>query len=142
MIMAWQTPKTDWAVRYDSSGQYLGDYFEATDYQRIKGNLLYLKEIGERVFNSIPLPDIPDITIASYGYASTIDALERSIDAIRDATVDLEISPTKKWIGNNPAPLYTDLNRIEGTILKFYNVFLQTEEILLKLQFQMNGSDF
>ena len=45
--MAWQTPKTDWAARYDTDGRYTGDYFNAGDYQRIRGNLLDLAEQAE-----------------------------------------------------------------------------------------------
>ena len=39
--MEWQTPKTDWQIRYDENGLYTGDYFEAEDYQRIVGNIEY-----------------------------------------------------------------------------------------------------
>ena len=140
--MAWQTPKTDWAVKYNSAGDYTGDYFEAADYQRIKENLVYLKELGEAVFSAINLPDIPDVTVESFGYASYINALERSLDAIRNATLDPGIPATRTWSDNDTAPLYSDLNRIESATLKFYNIFTATKSALLKLEFAMGGSDF
>ena len=140
--MAWQTPKTDWAVRLDENGNYLGDYFEVSDYHRIKGNLQFLQRYGESLFSEIVLPKIPAVTVESFGYASTINALERSLDAIRDATVNPGIPETKTWSGNSAAPLYSDLNRIEGATLLFYEIFQLTEKNLPKLAFEMGGSDF
>lgn len=140
--MAWQTPKTDWTVRYDSSGNYVGDYFEAKDYQRIRGNILHLKEMGEATFSVVNLPDIPEVTVASYGFASYMNALERSLDAIKKATLDPGIPATKTWSGNGAAPMYYDLNRIESATLSFYNVFLGIKDSLVKLSFEMGGSEF
>ena len=117
--MAWQTPKTDWAVRYDTDGHYTGDYFGAGDYQRIRGNLLYLAEQAAGTLHmDAGLPDIPDVTDASFGYAGTINALERSLDALLDAgAVDLGLEARKSWQANRPAPLAEDLNRIERSCL-------------------------
>ena len=111
--MAWQTPKTDWAARYDTDGRYTGDYFSAGDYQRIRGNLMDLAEQA-----AAALPEIPDVTTASFGYASSINALERSLDALLTAgAVDLGLEARKTWQPNRPAPLAEDLNRIERSCL-------------------------
>ena len=37
--MAWTTPKTDWYGVMSQDGDYTGDYFNATDFNRICGNL-------------------------------------------------------------------------------------------------------
>ena len=39
--MAWQTPKTDWYGKV-IEGVYVGDRFNAVDYNRIKNNLIYI----------------------------------------------------------------------------------------------------
>lgn len=45
MTSVWKQPKTDWKIEYDENGDYIGDYFEVADYNRIKNNLAYLKNI-------------------------------------------------------------------------------------------------
>lgn len=41
----WITPKTDWKVTYDDeTGEYVGDYFNYEDYERIRNNLTVLYE--------------------------------------------------------------------------------------------------
>lgn len=142
MRLAWQTPKTDWKVTYDESGNYQGDYFEAADYQRIKGNLEYLAGLAAPLFGAVTLPAIPDVTEQSYGYASYINALEQSIETLKDATADPGLPATKTWQGNAEAPLWSDLNRIESAILTLYLVYTAAENALPKLSFEMGGSDF
>lgn len=116
--MAWQTPKTDWAAKYDTDGNYTGDYFNATDYQRIKGNLEYLQATAEAMQMTVDLPTIPDVTTASFGYASSINALERGLDAIIAAGVyGGALAARKTWLANAAAPLAADLNRIESGCL-------------------------
>ena len=45
--MAWTTPKTDWyGVTNPSDGVYTGDRFNAVDFNRIKNNLTYLRELA------------------------------------------------------------------------------------------------
>lgn len=46
MAAVWQTPKTDWTGTTTSSGEYVGDRFNATDFNRIKNNLDYLRELA------------------------------------------------------------------------------------------------
>lgn len=40
--MEWIEPKTDWKVEYDENGNYIGDYVNAEDLNRITRNLTYL----------------------------------------------------------------------------------------------------
>lgn len=140
--MAWQTPKTDWKVTYDSNGNYLGDFFEVKDYQRIRGNLLFLKEEGEKIFSAMEIPEIPNVSINSYGYASYINALEKSLEEIIVSSVNPGIPPTKTWKANGAAPSYADLNRIEGATQSLYDTFNMAKTTLVKLPLEMGGSEF
>ena len=40
--MEWIEPKTDWKVEYDENGNYIGDYLNAKDLNRMSNNLNYL----------------------------------------------------------------------------------------------------
>ena len=42
--MAWTTPKTDWYGTTDADGVYIGDRFNAADFNRIKNNLDFLRD--------------------------------------------------------------------------------------------------
>jgi len=140
--VAWQTPKTDWKVTYDANGNYLGDYFNAEDYQRIKGNLQALRELASELNVNVTLPVIPDITATSLFYETVINALERAIDAIANATVGRHWFETKTWYGNNPAPLAEDLNRIEGACLRLYKWIPIQAAARKKLAFTLGGVQF
>lgn len=138
--MAWQTPKTDWKVEYDSEGRYLGDYFQASDFQRIKGNFETLWGMGVAAASA---PHITDVTVSTFGYASIINELERFIDSLHDKYPSFNwVEDTKTWNGNSTAPLAEDFNRIERTQLQFYDLFVRMEEARPKLAFQLNGSEF
>ncbi len=138
----WLTPKTDWQVRLDSNGNYIGDYFEAKDYQRIKGNLQFLIEIAQSVFTPFQSPEIPDVTETSFAYVSYINALEQTLEAMRYNSFDPGIGETKTWYGNSATPTFEDLNRIERACLLFYNLFEAQIDTLKKLSFEMGGSEF
>lgn len=140
--MAWQTPKTDWKVTYDAQGNYTGDYFNPEDYQRIKGNLLVLKDMADEMYEPITLPDIPDITATSFFYETVINALERSIDAIANNTFAVGLFETKTWHGNDAAPLADDLNRIEDACLRLYRMLPLQAAARKKLAFILGGVQF
>ena len=76
--MKWQTPKTDWQIRYDENGRYAGDYFEAEDYQRIAGNIEYLRQMARELYTLVPLPALPQITTASFAYVIGPKAFKKS----------------------------------------------------------------
>ena len=139
--MEWQEPKTDWKVEFDTAGSYIGDYFNATDYQRIKNNLLYLKNLAETMYRIISFPSIPDVTAASFGYASTIDALERALDALADGTFDPGIQERKHWEANAPAPSAEDLNRIESSCMQMFGTLSGQAKCLPHLSFILGGAE-
>ena len=140
--MAWQTPKTDWKVTYDAEGNYTGDYFNATDYQRIKGNLLVLKDMADELYSAVTLPTIPEITATSFCYETVINALERSIDALANGTFAVGLFITKTWYGNDYAPLSDDLNRIEGACLTMHKMLPLQAKARKRLSFTLGGVQF
>lgn len=114
--MAWQTPKTDWSVHYDDKGNYTGDFFNASDFNRIGENLSYLADEAKSLQMSPSMPDIPTLTYGDFGKASYINSLERGIDALLAAgVVNTGVPATKTWLANSAAPLYTDINRLESS---------------------------
>lgn len=140
--MAWQTPKTDWKATYDAQGNYTGDYLNPEDYQRIKGNLLVLKDVADELYSTITLPAIPDITAESYFFETVINALERSLDALANGTFATGKIETKTWAGNDATPLAADLNRIESACQWLYVMLPLQANARKKLPITLGGVQF
>lgn len=134
--------KTDWAVRYDIDGNYIGDYFSANDYNRIKSNLGEVHALALELYPAFSIPQIPDVTEADFYFETTINALERTIDAIRNATFDPGLPSTKIWYGNDYAPTFTDYNRIESCCLKMHDILERQKESKYTLAFTLGGVQF
>lgn len=61
--MEWIEPKTDWKVEYDENGNYIGDYLNAKDLNRISSNVSYLIRECESLYETNNLfDDIPPYT--------------------------------------------------------------------------------
>ena len=68
--MAWIEPKTNWEST---------DYFNIVDYNRIVGNLTYLKSFSEKLFRSYDLLEMEqEKTYSSMIYAREINAIENN----------------------------------------------------------------
>lgn len=137
------TPYTVWAIRYDSEGEYTGDFFNVEDYDRIKQNIEYLREYAYFLYGGFTMRSMVDVTVESYGYASTIDALDANLEAIAANTFrPPDMLPVKQWRGNQPPPGPDDWNRIENTCLLLFEQFERQFACLPKLAFELKGSAF
>ena len=137
------TPYTAWAIRYDSEGEYTGDFFNIEDYDRIKQNIEYLREYAYFLYGGFTMQDMVAVTVESYGYSSTIDALDANLEAIAANTFrPPDMLPVKQWRGNQPPPGPDDWNRIENTCLLLFEQFERQFACLPKLAFELKGSAF
>lgn len=137
------TPYTAWAIRYDSEGEYTGDFFNVEDYDRIKQNIEYLWEYAYFLYGGFTMRGMVAVTVESYGYASTIDALDANLEAIAANTFrPPDMMPVKQWRGNQPPPGADDWNRIENTCLLLFEQFERQFACLPKLAFELKGSAF
>lgn len=137
------TPYTAWTIQYDSEGEYTGDFFNVEDYDRIKQNIEYLREYAYFLYGGFTLRGMAAVTVESYGYASTIDALDANLEAIAANTFrPPDMLPVKQWRGNQPPPGADDWNRIENTCLLLFEQFERQSACLPKLAFELKGSAF
>lgn len=137
------TPYTAWTIQYDSEGGYTGDFFNVEDYDRIKQNIEYLREYAYFLYGGFTLRGMVAVTVESYGYASTIDALDANLEAIAANTFrPPDMLPVKQWRGNQPPPGADDWNRIENTCLLLFEQFERQFACLPKLAFELKGSAF
>lgn len=65
--MEWIEPKTDWKVEYDENGNYIGDYVNAEDLNRMSSNLNYLKKECMNIYETNGLFDPEDYFFVKIG---------------------------------------------------------------------------
>ncbi|MCD8286503.1 MAG: hypothetical protein LUD50_04695 [Clostridia bacterium] len=117
-MSTWTTPKTDWGVNTDADGNYTGDYFNITDYNRIKNNLEFLGELASEYW-PVAVKALPDHTYQEYPYADEINTLADNLESIA-AAAGIDAGEKTVYEANGIFIGYADLNRIESACLELY----------------------
>ena len=119
--MAWVTPKTDWYGSSDVDGNYIGDRFNAVDFNRIKNNLEHLREMANNLYKEISLVSLDDKTPSDYFYADEINQLESNLITINNNTLKRSYGVAPQYVPNGNTMDFTELNRLEGAIFDLYS---------------------
>lgn len=111
-MSVWVTPKTDWNGNAN-------EYFNITDYQRIKGNIEflsdYLKEIDIDMSLSYPMENATYLTIPK---ASFYNNIVYNIDELRDYLPTVKGFKTmRQYVAKQRIWTFEDLNIIENNLL-------------------------
>lgn len=118
----WQTPKTDWHGGVDANGVYEGDRFNAVDFNRIKNNLQYLRDMAIKLYQEFTIPSLGvDRTPRDYFYADEINQMEVNLNTINANTLKLSYGASPVYIENGNTMDFAELNRLEGAILDLYD---------------------
>lgn len=119
--MSWETPKTDW-YGAEVDGSYKGDRFNASDYNRIKNNLIYLRDLAITMYKEFSISTIGnDKTTADFFYADEINLMEDNLETINKNTLNRSYGTKVTFVANGNTPVYTELNRLESAILDLYD---------------------
>lgn len=126
----WQEPKTDWSAN---------DYFNYTDYNRIKNNIAYLRDLALTLYIDFPFDDMGEdkASYSDFPYAEEINALEDNLEYMKDYTYEFFDDDSKTWYANNRTPTYEDFNRLENACLKLYTGFNRQEAMKHRLSFRL-----
>ena len=120
--MAWTTPKTNWNGGTATDGTYIGDRFNAVDFNRIKNNLDYLRELAIKLYDEFAINDLgSDRTPADYFYADEINRLEENLTIINNNTLKRHYGTAPTYTNNGRTMDFTELNRLESAILDLYD---------------------
>lgn len=120
--MAWITPKTNWNGGTAADGTYIGDRFNAVDFNRIKNNLDYLRELAIKLYDEFAINALgSDRTPADYFYADEINQLEENLTIINNNTLKRHYGTAPTYVNNGRTMDFTELNRLESAILDLYN---------------------
>lgn len=128
----WQEPKTDWTA---------DDYINMSDYNRIKNNIAYLRELALKVYLYFSWMDmgVDKTSYAQYPYADEFNALENNLESLRQNTFLFDDSDPKQWYENQRTPNYEDFNRLESACLLFYQGFNGIAENKRRLSFRLGA---
>lgn len=118
--MAWSTPKTDWNGE-TVDGIYIGDRFNAVDFNRIKNNLEYLRELAIKMYEEFSIQSLgSDRTPKDFFYADEINALEDNLKTINNNSLKRSYGNVPVYVDNGNTMDFKELNRLESAILDLY----------------------
>lgn len=118
----WETPKTDWHYELDSEGLYVGDRFNAADFNRIKNNLEYLRELAIKMYDDFTIHALgADRTPKDYFYADEINQLEENLNTVNEKSIKGAYGNAPSYTANGNIMDFAELNRLEGAILDLYD---------------------
>lgn len=127
----WLEPKTDWTKE---------DAFDYVSYNRVTGNIIFLKEYAAKLFANIAdfLMETGKENI-SLIYARHMNDIEECLEKINIQTYGLNIGEKKMYKANGNVPNYDEYNRIESACLMLYNEMKVHEANLYKLDFTLGN---
>ena len=129
--MEWITPKTDWTS--DS-------YFNAEDYNRIIGNITYLKAYLDSLFLGLTnISTMEEKNAKSLIYAREINVIETALEQLNLETYKFDIGETKEYMANTRTLDFVELNRIESAILLLYKTMVAQKEALPRFTFKLGN---
>lgn len=131
----WQQPKTNWQP---------GDFFNITDYNRIKGNLNEIRSQALILWPEFPFEEMGvDKTYRDYSfYADEINHFEANVEYICRGTFPFQVGERRTFYDNTPFIDWQELNRIEEACRLMYSNIQSRIEGRKRLAFRLNGGEF
>ena len=132
--MAWQTPKISWT----ESDAFRPD----PDYERIRGNLLYLRQRAAAITRRPDYGEMSSYTADGLPLADFFNRVEENLAALADAVQPRPEYSTRSFSPGSLVWDWRDLERIEGMLLQIYNDLNAIESGQQKLAFCLGGGLF
>lgn len=126
----WVDPKTNWTST---------DYINYSDYNRIKNNIEYLRELALMLYPDFSFSDMGNDKsgYSDFPYADEFNLIENNLKSIRNNTYKFGSYDSKQWYENQSTPNYIDLNRIESACLKMYEGLSKQLELKSRVSFRL-----
>lgn len=116
------------------------DFFNTEDYNRIIGNIAYLRAYLDTLFLGLTnISTMEEKTFESLLYAREINAIETALEQLNLETYKFDIGETKEYLPNTRTLDFVELNRIESAILLLYKTMTAHKNALPKLAFTLGG---
>ena len=136
-MVLWETPKTDWHGFANGNGDYEGDRFNATDYNRIKNNIQYLRNMAVEMYEEFDIEPLLDKGVEDYPYADEINMIEENLETVAVRTFKKNYGQKMIFSDNAAFIDFNELNRIESATLDLYNQLTNQHEGRRMLTFML-----
>lgn len=132
--MAWLTPKTDWEST---------DFYNLTDYNRIRGNLLYIKGFAKKFLGKVTyLKTMTEKTSYSESFTpDEVNDLQYNLGRINELTYELDIGDDTEYEKGGYTPTYEQWNRLESYTLEIRDNLIADNPNLTRLTQKLGNSD-
>lgn len=125
----WVQPKTDWNK---------DDYFNASDFNRIKNNLVSLRDISNKMYEDFDITSMgDDKTYRDYFYSDEINLIEDNFEKINRLTINVGYGEKPVYRDNGYIMTFEELNRLEGAMLDLYGKLENQSDGLRRLTFNL-----
>ena len=125
----WIQPKTNWTK---------DDYFNATDFNRIKNNLVSLRDIANKMYKDFDITSLgSDKTYKDYFYADEINTIEDNFEKINRLTINVGYGEKPIYRDNGYIMTFEELNRLERAMLDLYGKLTNQAEGMRRLTFNL-----
>ena len=126
----WITPKTDWNTN---------SKFNIDDYNRIKNNLVYLKDRANKLIIPFEIDDMgSDLTAyTSFWDVKIFNLFETNLEKINQKTYNKNLGDTKTFYENGQFIKYDELNRLESSMVTLKDTLDRQEQGLRHIPFRM-----
>ena len=124
-------PKTDWTSK---------DSFDYVAYNRVSGNILFLKELADDLFGNLTELSLEtEKENLSLIYARHMNAIEDGLDRLNIETYKKNIGDKKTYYPNKNVPDADEYNRIENACLMLYEALQAHKRNLPRLAFRLGN---
>ena len=126
----WITPKTDWNTN---------SKFNIDDYNRIKNNLVYLKDRANELIIPFEIDDMgSDLTsYTSFWDVKIFNLFETNLEKINQKTYNKNLGYTKTFYENGQFIKYDELNRLESSMITLKDTLDRQEQGLRHVPFRL-----
>lgn len=127
-----------------SEGVYTGDRFNASDFNRIKNNLTFLRDMAIKLYKEFSLVSLGDDRVpGDYFYADEINQLEENLETLNTNTLRMSYGSAPVYNDNGTTMDFNELNRLEGATLDLYDRLTNESEgrRMFTWNFGMKGGD-
>lgn len=126
----WITPKTDWNTN---------SKFNIDDYNRIKNNLVYLKDRANKLIIPFEIDDMgSDLTAyTSFWDVKIFNLFETNLEKINQKTYNKNLGDTKTFYENGQFIKYDELNRLESSMITLKDTLDRQEQGLRHIPFRL-----
>lgn len=129
----WQQPKINWEAE---------DNVGCDDYNRIKGNLIFLRDLASTLYTDFGLEEMgKDKGEEDYPYADEFNRIEKNLQIIANNTWGADYGESTEFYENGTFIDFAELNRIESASLSLYNQLTNQYEGRRMLAFMLGKKE-